>query len=70
MERSKNSQEPLFPSPNSKILEDESSLPYNSTSMLEAQEQDKIVIISNSSNVSLGQFREICKTKKSIKKVS
>jgi len=69
MERSKNSQEPLFPSPNSKILEDESSLPYKSTSMFEAQEQDKI-IISNSSNVSLGQFREICKTKKSIKKVS
>ena len=64
MERSKNSQEPLFPSPNSKILA------YKSTSMLEAQEHDKIVIISNSSNVSLGQFREICKTKKSIKKVS
>ena len=38
--------------------------------MLEAQEADKVAIISNSSNVSLGQFREICKTKKSIKKVS
>lgn len=37
--------------------------------MLEAQENDK-VLITNPSNVSLGQFREICKTKKSIKRVS
>lgn len=29
-----------------------------------------MVIISNSSNVSLGQFREICKTKKIIRKIS
>ena len=68
IDRSKTSQEPPFNLANRKSMSDESSL-YKSTSILETQENDKN-FISNSSNVSLGQFREICKTKKTIKKVS
>jgi hypothetical protein len=56
IDRSKNSQEPPFLLANQMSMEDESSLLYKSTSMLETQENDKMMI-SNSSNISLGQFR-------------
>jgi hypothetical protein len=68
IEDSKTSQEPPCNLANRKSSSEESSH-FKSTSLLETQENDKN-IISNSSNVSLGQFREICKTKKSIKKVT